>query len=155
VQVQAGRVHGFATHMTGELYAVLRQHSVLGRLMPPDATATSPEAFEQGIAAARDHGEAGLPSQLFSVRSLGLAGRIAPEGLAGYLSGLLIGHELRAGLAWRETRRLTGAPLRLIGELQLCERYARALALFGEPDARALSNTAPAGLWQLAQRGLS
>lgn len=153
VQVQGGRVSGFATQMTGELFAVLRQHSVLGRLMPPDAAAASPEAFVQGVAAARYHGEDGLPNQLFSVRSLGLAGRMAPEGLADYLSGLLIGHELRAGLAWREARGLGRAPLRLIGENQLCERYARALALFGEPDAQALSNTAPAGLWLLANQG--
>lgn len=153
VQVQDGRVSGFATQMTGELFAVLRQHSVLGRLMPDAAAAASPEAFEQGVAAARDHGEAGLPNQLFGVRSLGLAGRLAPAAGADYLSGLLIGHELRAGLAWRAARGLRGAPLRLIGEPVLCERYARALALFGEPDAQALSNTAPAGLWRLAQPG--
>jgi len=154
VRVQDGRVPGFATQMTGELFAVLRQHSVLGRLMPSEV-ASSPEAFEQGVAAARDHGEAGLPNQLFGVRSLGLAGRIAPEGLADYLSGLLIGHELRAGLAWRASQGLKAAPLRLIGESALCDRYATALALFGEPDALALSNTAPAGLWRLAQQGLN
>lgn len=153
VQLQDGRVTGFATQMTGELFALLRQHSVLGRLMRADASAVSPEAFEQGVAAARDHGEAGLPNQLFGVRSLGLAGRLAPEAGADYLSGLLIGHELRAGLAWRDARGLRGAPLRLIGEPALCERYARALALFGDADAPALSNTAPAGLWRLAQHG--
>ncbi|MCY4753069.1 2-dehydro-3-deoxygalactonokinase [Pelomonas aquatica] len=151
-QVQDGCVAGFATQMTGELFAVLRQHSVLGRLMPAEAD-PSPEAFEQGVAAARDHGEAGLPNQLFGVRSLGLAARIVPEGLADYLSGLLIGHELRAGLAWREARGLNAAPLRLIGEPALCERYAHALALFGEPGSQALSNTAPAGLWRLANQG--
>lgn len=151
-QVQDGRVAGFATQMTGELFALLRQHSVLGRLMPAES-GTSAEAFDQGVAAARDDGEAGLPNQLFGVRSLGLAGRIASEGLADYLSGLLIGHELRAGLAWRATHGLQGAPLRLVGEPALCDRYARALELFGEPGAHALSNTAPAGLWRLAQQG--
>ncbi|HLO94476.1 MAG TPA: 2-dehydro-3-deoxygalactonokinase, partial [Burkholderiaceae bacterium] len=112
-----------------------------------------PEAFAQGVGAARDHGAAGLPHQLFGVRSLGLAGSLAPDAGADYLSGLLIGHELRAGLAWRAARGLSDAPLRLIGETQLCERYARALALFGEPVVPVFSNTAPAGLWRLAQQG--
>jgi 2-dehydro-3-deoxygalactonokinase len=150
VQVGAGRVQGFATHMTGELFAVLRQHSVLGRLMPPDVQ-PSAEGFAAGVTAAREHGEAGLPHQLFGVRSLGLGGRLPPAALADYLSGLLIGHELRAGLHWRAAQGLAGAPLRLIGEPALCARYAQALALFGEPGAVSLSNTAPAGLWRLAQ----
>lgn len=150
VQVQAGQVQGFATHMTGELFAVLRQHSVLGRLMPADAGA-SPEGFAAGVQAALAHGELGLSHQLFGVRSLGLAGRLAPEALPDYLSGLLIGHELRAGLRWREAQGLADAPLRLIGEPALCERYALALQLFGQADAQSLSNTAPAGLWRLAQ----
>lgn len=157
-RVQGGRVTGFTTQMTGELFAVLRQHSVLGRLMPAptqDARETrdAHEAFNEGVAAARDHGDAGLPHQLFSVRSLGLAGRIAPPDLAEYLSGLLIGHELRAGLAWRAQSGLGAAPLRLIGEPALCARYAQGLALFGAADAPVLSNTAPAGLWRLAQEG--
>ena len=34
VRLEDGRVVAFETHLTGELYAVLRQHSILGRLMP-------------------------------------------------------------------------------------------------------------------------
>jgi 2-dehydro-3-deoxygalactonokinase len=150
VQVQGGRVSGFATQMTGELFAVLRQHSVLGRLMPEDAP-VDPDAFVQGVDAARDHGELGLPHQLFAARSLGVTGRLPHEMLAAYLSGLLIGHELRAGLQWRAMAGLGSQPLALVGAPNLCARYQVALHRFQRPADLVLDNTAPAGLLALAR----
>ncbi|HEY1147655.1 MAG TPA: 2-dehydro-3-deoxygalactonokinase [Pseudoduganella sp.] len=144
-------VLSFATHMTGELYALLNQHSVLNRLMAP-ASAPQQEAFEQGVRTARDDGQANLGHHLFAVRTLGLTERLPPEALADYMSGLLIGHELRAGLAWRAQAALKQAPLVLIGEPKLCDRYAQALAVFGVTPDHIFENTAPAGLWALAQR---
>ena len=52
VHVVDDAIQGFSTRMTGELYALLRTHSVLGRLMAPDA-AFDAGAFDQGVAAAR------------------------------------------------------------------------------------------------------
>lgn len=144
-RVEAGRVTGFATHMTGELYALLRQHSVLARLMPADGVAApSPQAFLAGVNAARQDGALG--HQLFAVRTLGLFKRLPPEQLPDYLSGLLIGHEIAHELnaAWPER-------LALIGEPALCERYALALGQFDLSATLQLDNTAPAGLWRLAQ----
>lgn len=144
-RVEAGRVTGFATHMTGELYALLRQHSVLARLMPADgASPPSSASFLAGVDAAREGGALG--HQLFAVRTLGLFKRLAAEQLPDYLSGLLIGHEIAHELA-------AGAPQRLalVGEPALCERYALALGRFGISAPLQLDNTAPAGLWQLAQ----
>ncbi len=149
-QVIDGTVRSFATQMTGELYAVMRQHSVLGRLMRADTPADpQPDllAFAEGVRAARDHGGLGLPHQLFAVRTLGLTGRLAHESLPDYLSGLLIGHELRAGLQARDA----AAPLVLLGEPALCQRYAKALDLFGVGEVRVLPNTAAAGLSRIAQ----
>jgi 2-dehydro-3-deoxygalactonokinase len=143
-----GRVIDFATYMTGELYAVLRTHSVLGRLMGADADAPDPVAFEAGVRAARDG--AALAHQLFAVRSLGLSGELAPQALPWYLSGLLIGHEVGAALAGRTGAGHDGAPLALVGESALCALYQHALRLCGGPAAVVLGNTAPAGLWQLA-----
>jgi len=151
VAVAGGRVTGLRTRMTGELYALLRQHSVLGRLMPPDDTAWSDAAFEAGVAAARrgaggDRGAGqDLLGQLFAVRTLGLTGRWPGDALPAWLSGLLIGHELAAGLA------PDGAPLLLVGDAALCERYVRALQVFDTAPGAVLGNTACAGLWQLAQ----
>ncbi len=148
--VAQGRIVRFATHMTGELYAVLRQHSVLGRLMAPEV-APSDDAFLRGAAAARDAGELGLPHQLFAARSLGVTQRLPHALLAEYLSGLLIGHELRAGLAWRTAHGLAQQPLALVGAPALCERYQLALRHFGQPAGLVLDNTAPAGLLALAR----
>lgn len=144
-RVQHGRVTGFATHMTGELYALLRQHSVLARLMPADgAEPPSPAGFIAGVDAARQAGALG--HQLFAVRTLGLFKRLPPEQLPDYLSGLLIGHEIAHELQSRQPARLA-----IVGEPLLCERYALALARFGLDAPLQLDNTAPAGLWRLAQ----
>ncbi len=152
-QIKEAQVQGFATHMTGELFAVLRQHSVLGRLIPSEATEVAEQtnsAFLAGVDAARDDGKLGLGHQLFAVRTLGLTGQLSNDALADYLSGLLIGHELLAGLAWRESAGLSGAPLVLVGEPSLCERYVQAFARFDTQVDTVLPNTAPAGLWHLA-----
>ncbi|MBL8277851.1 MAG: 2-dehydro-3-deoxygalactonokinase [Pelomonas sp.] len=144
-RVHDGRVTGFATHMTGELYALLRQHSVLARLMPADGSvAPSPAGFIAGVEAARQDGALG--HQLFAVRTLGLFKRLPAEQLPDYLSGLLIGHEIA-----HELRAHRPARLAIVGEPALCERYALALGRFGLSAPLQLDNTAPAGLWRLAQ----
>ena len=147
-RVEAGRVTGFATHMTGELYALLRTQSVLGRLMvdgpSDDAAFAGFAAFEAGVDAAREGAGLGLAHQLFAVRTLGLTERWPGSSLADYLSGLLIGDEVRAGIAAH------GAPRLLIGEVALCARYATALQRFGVSAPLTLNNTAPTGLWTIA-----
>ena len=147
VDLRQGRVSGFRTRMTGEVYAVLRQHSVLGRLMPAadDTPAWHAAAFDAGLDAARNGQGRDLAGQLFAVRTLGLTGRWPAAALPDYLSGLLIGHELVAAL------RPAAPPLALIGEPLLCRRYRHALQSFGVEPAVVLGNTAVAGLWQIAQ----
>ncbi|WP_028100645.1 2-dehydro-3-deoxygalactonokinase [Pseudoduganella violaceinigra] len=149
-QVKYGRLVRFATHMTGELFAVLRAHSVLGRLMK-DSAQFAEHAFIAGVDAARDNGHLGFVHQIFAARSLGVTGRAPAADLADYLSGLLLGHELRAGLAWRESAGLAQAPWALVGSQSLCQRYALALQRFSASPPQLLDNTAPAGLYHLAQ----
>ncbi|SFU45043.1 2-dehydro-3-deoxygalactonokinase [Pseudoduganella namucuonensis] len=149
-QVRDGEVQRFATHMTGELYAVLRQHSVLGRLMESGG-GFDEAAFNDGIDAARVNGHLGVGHQMFAARTLGVTGRLPAAALADYLSGLLIGHELRAGLAWRGEAGLDQAPLALVGSRELCRRYELALRRYGDVPSLALDNTAPAGLLTLAR----
>ena len=150
VLVEEGRIVSFATYITGELYAVLREHSILGRLMSA-GEAHSEMALEMGLAAARESSPGELPRQLFAVRSLGLAGRLPATALADYLSGLLVGHELVAALASSRAARDAGAPLVLIGDADLRRRYVRALRSFGTAPQAELDNTAPRGLFELAR----
>jgi 2-dehydro-3-deoxygalactonokinase len=141
------KIVNFATHMTGELFSVLRQHSVLGRLLPEDQQSTDDAAFLRAVHAVRNHPELGLPHQLFAVRTLGLTEQLPAQGLADYLSGLLIAHEIKAGLNWRNA----STPLALVGDPELCRRYELALSCFDVPVEIGLPNTAPAGLWELAR----
>jgi 2-dehydro-3-deoxygalactonokinase len=108
------------------------------------------QEFCSGVTAARDHGDLGLSHQLFSVRTLGLAAAMQPSALASYMSGLLIGHELRAGLEWRRQQGLQGGRIALIGETALTHRYKSAFRLFGVADVTLLGNTAAAGLFRLS-----
>jgi 2-dehydro-3-deoxygalactonokinase len=152
VHVQEGRIVSFLTFMTGEMYAVLRQHSILGRLMQ-DEGALDPQGFDRGLSEAAEENAGGLLSSLFSVRTLGLTGRLRQSQLGDYLSGLLIGHEIN------EARRLfaaqldTGCPLILIGADELCRRYEPALSSFSlRVQDRDFRDAAPAGLWNIACR---
>src|SRR5688572_17289459 len=118
VQVRKARIERFSTAMTGEVYAVLKQHSILGRMMEegkPDAG-----AFAEGV---RRSGEAGgLLHHLFGVRTRGLMGELDGAASASYLSGILIGHELRSRNA---------KPFNLLGAPELAALYQQAAAALG------------------------
>lgn len=153
VTIRDGRIERFETFMTGELFAVLRDHSLLGRpARDAGAAAAATDAaaaFARGVAAARETGARGIAGRLFSTRSLFLTGDLAAGETLDYLSGLLLGEEIRSGLAGSGP---TGRPpLALIGDPGLCGRYRTALAAFGVKDVRLLGDTAAAGLWTIAR----
>jgi 2-dehydro-3-deoxygalactonokinase len=135
--VAGGRVTSFTTHMTGEAFAALRGHTILGRMMregPPDGKVFDWATFERGVARAGEPG--GLLHHLFGVRTLGLT----EDSAASYLSGLLIGHEVASAMP-------AGAVVQLIGGAALTGLYARAIAMRGgktishDPDAAAAGLT--------------
>ncbi len=99
ILMRAGRIARFATAMTGEMYALLREHSMIGR---PASEPADPAGFALGLGAAkRNEGAngAGLLHLLFSARAAVVSGRMGPALLGPYLSGLLTGEEIRAALA--------------------------------------------------------
>ncbi len=132
VRVAGGRIAGFTTSMTGEAFAALSGHTILGRMMTGPAEVGS--AFEAGVARSEDEG--GLLHHLFGTRALGLFGRLAPEDAASYLSGLLIGHDVAAAMT-------EPTLVHLVGSGPLMALYGRAIALkggqavAGDPDAAA------------------
>ena len=141
--VGSGRISAFHTAMTGEVYAVLKQHSLLGALMDHDAGAATEDApaFELGVRTSNDAG--GLLSHLFSVRTRGLFGELSAAQLPSYLSGLLIGHELNGLLAGAQH-------VHLIGSEALVQRYRSALSLHNV-DVRVHGEALAArGLYNLA-----
>jgi 2-dehydro-3-deoxygalactonokinase len=150
IEVRDGRIMRLATMMTGELYAVLREHSILGVGVPDTGgSALDAVAFDVGVQAARDSAAAGALTRLFSARALMLDGRLALAAVPDYLSGLLIGEELRAGLAsgW-----LHGdAALLLAGDESLCARYGRAATAFRLPVPDTVLETSARGLWRIGR----
>lgn len=147
------RIECFHTFMTGEVFAALRGHTILGRTMQP-ASAPNDAAFVRGLEVARSvdaDTDLGLLSHIFSTRTLGLTEALPPEAQADYLSGLLIGHEM-AGLARVQLR--AGAPrpaqLVLCGEPDLCRRYAIALQTYGFGAPTVAGQATATGLWQIA-----
>ena len=149
VQLQGGRITGYATHMTGECFALLRQQSILARTLPADDAAPwVPEAFDDGITRAQQAG--GLLHHVFSVRSLALFERRDGPWLLSYLSGLVIGEELRAqGLP---AGPVAGQSLLLVGRATLTQHYQRALALLGHSATCVGAEATWAGLAALAAR---
>ena len=152
VEVVEGRITHFDTFMTGEVFAVLSEHSILGRTQQQGA-AFDGLAFDRGVQVALSaDGELGVLSTLFSSRTLGLTGELAPTAQADYLSGLRSGHELVA-LAAAQRRRRNSAHLPsiiLIGNAQLCARYGRALDACGFARVTLAEQATERGLWQLA-----
>ncbi len=137
-RVEGGRIVGFETFMTGEVFAVLRGHSVLGRMMAPERPG---EGFARGVDAARGLARPGdLLHAIFAARTFGLFETLPADQLGEYLSGLLIGAEIFAGA--RGAGRATA-----IGSVGLCARYAEA----GER----LGITVAAGPEDAALRGLN
>ncbi len=93
VRLHDGQVCGFRTFMTGELYALLRQYSVLRHSLPPAAGAAPSldvDALRAGVAVGRD---LGLAAALFRVRTAALLHGLAPAAADAFLNGILIGAE--------------------------------------------------------------
>ena len=123
VQVHSGRVLQFQTFMTGEVFALMSQHSILGKSL--DLTGAFDEAaFVQGVDQSQQAGS--VLQRLFAVRTLGLFERLSAAALPGYLSGLLIGEELRS-----QAIPSHADPVILIGSPALTLRYTLALQHLG------------------------
>jgi 2-dehydro-3-deoxygalactonokinase len=137
VDVRGGTILGFRTYMTGEAFAALKGHTILGRLMSEGEP--SGEGFARGVQASRRLDSAGsLLNAIFGTRTLGLFERLPGHELAEYLSGLLIGAELMAGLP-------EGGRGVVVGTSGLEARYVKAASLLGRALEPAPDNAVVAG----------
>jgi 2-dehydro-3-deoxygalactonokinase len=125
VTVEGGGIREFSTVMSGEFYDLLRKHSILSRTLgPADAeVAFDTAAFDRAVGTALQAGS--LLQTAFSVRTLALFGRMSAEALASYLSGLVIGEELRCRPLPR------GVKVVIVGAPALARRFERAFGLAG------------------------
>jgi 2-dehydro-3-deoxygalactonokinase len=113
------RIQSFRTVMTGELFSLLKEHSILADLLKG---AVDDNDVFRGAARHAVFNES-LPAELFSVRASVLLGQMKREDAASYTSGLLIGTDVRIGLQVP-----TGAQVMVMGRPDLTKLYVAALA---------------------------
>ena len=144
IEVTDGRIDAFRTVMTGELFNLLKKHSILSDLLQADAEPDA--AFRAGV----DHGlaNADLTAELFQVRARVLLGAAAPAGAASYVSGLLIGNDLRVGLG-----RQRHDHVHVLGRPALTRLFAAALEQTGRAATQIDGEGAfVAGLRRIAEK---
>jgi len=141
-------IERFSTFMTGEVFAVLRTHSILGRLMPENSVVAANDGFRRGANASLHGGGGGLLKRLFSARTLGLFNEVPPAELASYMSGMLIGEEISAarGAGLLDDAGAVG----IIGDAALAELYRVVLDMAGAKSVVLSADLAAAGLWRIA-----
>jgi 2-dehydro-3-deoxygalactonokinase len=151
--VDRGTVVDFSTYMTGELYAVLLDHSILGRMARHVTDLPLGAAFARGV----QHGlhAGGLSHDVFGARTLALAGELSADHVADWMSGLLIGREIHDATAWSRAAGVDATVVRIVGSDALAERYGAALMIAGIAAERGAADAAARGLWRVAgQAGL-
>jgi 2-dehydro-3-deoxygalactonokinase len=127
VRIDAGRIVEFSTYMTGELFSVIAEHSILAHAVETtDALAADGPPFRDGLSAALAEPTA-LTASLFRLRAAQLLGFEQRADGAARLSGLLIGTELADALR----RHGPFQSVRLIGAGSLGRLYEAALTAQG------------------------
>jgi len=149
-RMERGRIVDFSTYMTGELFGVLLAHSILGRMSERSLNARTEADFLRGV----DRGlkNDGVTHAIFGARTLVLAGEMAATDVDDWLSGVLIGTEISAALAWTRDVGIDVTRVRIIGNDTLAARYATALAHAGVTTEHGDRHAAARGLWRIATR---
>lgn len=136
------RIVSFSTCMTGDVFSALRKCSILAGSTILDVPVQK-EAFLHGVARSADAG--GLLHHLFSVRTLVLSNQLEENASASYLSGLLIGHEIRTTVP-------SGTHIHLVGDPSLCSLYMQAITACGSSSTLEDRDAAARGLAAIARR---
>lgn len=147
-RMTGGSIAAFGTAMTGELFALLRKHSLLADFLTGEVV--DGPAYREGLAASAD---ATLLNALFGVRASVLLKLRTREDSASYVSGLLIGSDVREqALAPGEAAHILADPI--LGAL-----YATAIeaqggrAIFIESQAAFVAGIT--ALWRMADASKS
>jgi 2-dehydro-3-deoxygalactonokinase len=145
VDVEQRRIVRFRTFMTGEMYSLLRHHSILTRTLPENDGELDPASFRRGLT--RAAASASLLHAAFSVRTLALFDRLPAASMPSYLSGLVIGDELRAQDLGNSQDSIV-----VIGAPALTARYQLALESLGIAAVTVGAAASWRGLWAIARQ---
>ena len=121
VTLSGGKVTGFRTVMTGEMFSLLQKHSILSDLLKDEMAVD--DAFCDGVAQGLE-GDA-VTAELFTVRAGVLLGQRRREDATDYTSGLLIGADIGSSIVGHE------GEVFVMGRPELTRLYAAALGVAG------------------------
>jgi 2-dehydro-3-deoxygalactonokinase len=125
VTILNGKAVAFKTYMTGELFSLLSKDSILAGSVVAANEFSHPDhlaSFREGV---KDGLNGNLLNQLFTIRTNDLFNRLTPQQNYYYLSGLLIGSELK------DFPRNFKGNMIMAGEDVLSALYLEALTLLG------------------------
>jgi 2-dehydro-3-deoxygalactonokinase len=126
VRVQQGRLVGFRTYMTGELFEAISRHTILSHAVSERHELAPGSAELEAFTAAVHDAADGLTHALFTLRTNRLFDRCTPSANRARLSGLLIGAELHDLARLHPT-----APLLLAAGAHQAPGYQAAAAALG------------------------
>jgi 2-dehydro-3-deoxygalactonokinase len=121
VKIVNGEIIDFKTYFTGELFEIIRNHSTLSKATESSKQLTDSADFYSGLDADSEN----LTHDLFTIRANWLQGK-SEESSREYLSGLLIGSEIKSARTWSGASVIT-----LIASDSLSNIYSKALEHFG------------------------
>lgn len=125
IKLEDGLIVAFQTVMTGELFAILKEHSILLRA-EPDGVA-GPGIFLEGVKRAADNRGSAVTALMFETRSRQIRDQMRRVDAEAFLSGLLIGAEF----SWATGLGQGISSVTLIGETAMAHLYAEAANVFG------------------------
>ena len=133
-RISAGELVSFTSFMTGELFSLLANQSVLRPCVAGQGWDSA--AFDDAVSTAQSH-PARVASDLFSIRAASLIDDLPVSAARARLSGLLIGQEITAAKPY-----WLGMEVVILGDDPLASLYQRALKAQGLPAATSPAKTA-------------
>ena len=130
VVLKDGEVRQFLTAVTGELFAIIKEHSVLVRASTSHDDAGD-VSFQRAMQHAMQYPAASLQQLLFECRSRQLDGTLLAEDAAAFLSGLLITTDVMSAVRVFSELIPPTTGITFIGTAQLTQRYAAVCDVHG------------------------
>lgn len=146
IRMESDTIRYFSTFMTGEIFAALTQHTILGRLL---TDGSDPEGFTAGV---RDgfsglEEAGGILSKLFGARAMPLLELMNPDSIRDYISGLLLGTEILEAV--KSGFGSDVVPV-ICGSAELVDRYEKAMAICDISTSCGEDELAALGLMRIA-----
>ena len=146
IRLEGDTIQQFSTFMTGEIFAALTQHTILGRLI---TESENQDGFivgvREGFSSQEEDG--GILSKLFGARAMPLLGLMSNDSIKDYISGLLLGTEIKEAVQSGFGNNVNPV---ICGTAELVSRYKKALEICGMQTELGKDDLAAFGLYRIA-----